>query len=149
MLYFGTEGDYNVMVMEILGPSLENLFTYCEKKFSLATIIHIGKQMIERIQSIHSRGFIHRDIKPDNFLIGIQKRSSIIYTIDFGLSKRFRDPKTGEHVAFKVKKGLTGTARYASLSAQMGYEQSRRDDMEAIGIILVYFFKNGLLPWMN
>lgn len=149
MYYFGVEGDFNVMVMDILGPNLEDLFKFCEKKFSYKTVLMLGLQCIERMESLHSKGFIHRDIKPENFLMGIGKKSHIVFSIDFGLTKRYRDPKTGNHISFKWKNGLTGTARYASLNAQIGNEQSRRDDLEAIGFVLCYFLRGGTLPWMG
>lgn len=90
----GVEGDYNVMVMELLGPSLEDLFNYCGRKFSLKTVLMIAEQLITRIESIHAKGYIHRDIKPDNFLIGLGQTSTTLFTIDFGLSKRYIDQRT-------------------------------------------------------
>jgi casein kinase 1 len=92
--WFGSEGDYNVMVMDILGPSLEDLFQYCGKKFSLKTTLMVADQMISRMESMHNLNFIHRDIKPDNFLAGKGKKQEMLYVIDFGLAKRYRDPKT-------------------------------------------------------
>ena len=82
----------------------------------------IGIHCISRIEFLHSRDFIHRDIKPENFLIGLGKKANIVYTIDFGLAKRYKDPKTGQHIVFKENKGMTGTARYASLNVHLGYE---------------------------
>jgi serine/threonine protein kinase len=79
-------------------------------------------QCVSRIEFLHSRDFIHRDIKPENFLIGVGKKASTIYTIDFGLAKRYKDPKSGSHIVFKENKGMTGTARYASLNVHLGYE---------------------------
>lgn len=106
----------------------------------------IADQMIARIEFMHNNSFIHRDMKPDNFLIGIGKNQHLVYMIDFGLAKKFRDHKTGEHIPYRDNKSLTGTARYASVNTHLGIEQSRRDDLEAIGYILIYFLK-GQLPW--
>lgn len=141
------EGDHNVMIMTLLGPSLEKLLKYCKGKYSLHTTIMFGIQALERIEHIQSNNFLHRDIKPDNFVIG-SKKPSQVYMIDFGLAKRFRNPKTGQHIPWKERKSLTGTARYASLFTHLGYEQSRRDDLEGLGYVMLYFLK-GKLPWQG
>ena len=145
---FGCNDDYNILIMELLGHSLENLFQAKNRKFSLKTTLMLGIQMIERIEYIHSRKFIHRDIKPDNFAIGRNKNAHILYILDFGLSKKFWSSSKQSHIPFITGKKLTGTARYASVNALSGYEQSRRDDLESIGYIIVYFLR-GTLPWQG
>ena len=133
--------------MELLGDSLEKLMNSIpEKRFSLKTICHLALQMLESIEYIHNNHYIHRDIKPDNFTIGRKQKKKILYIIDFGLSKMYRNPQTLRQNKLVIKKKLTGTARYASIYALQGYEQSRRDDLESIGYSLIYLF-NGFLPW--
>ena len=134
--------------MELLGKSLEDIFQSLQKKFTIKTVCMIGIQMLDRLEFIHSKNIIHRDIKPDNFVLGLDNKSHIIYILDFGLSKKFRSSRTHQHIKFSVNKKLTGTARYASINALRGCEQSRRDDLEAIGYVLMYFLR-GSLPWQG
>ena len=134
--------------MELLGSSLEDIFQKQQKKFSIKTVCMTGIQMLDRLEFVHQKNIIHRDIKPDNFVLGLDNKSHIIYVLDFGLSKKYRSSRTHQHIKFSVNKKLTGTARYASINALKGSEQSRRDDLEAIGYVLMYFLR-GSLPWQG
>ncbi|XP_032806745.1 casein kinase I isoform X1 [Petromyzon marinus] len=176
--WYGQEKDYNVLVMDLLGPSLEDLFNFCSRRFTMKTVLMLADQMISRIEYVHNKNFIHRDIKPDNFLMGIgrhcnkctettagkRKRSTQcvsqcldqtsfsglqqLFLIDFGLAKKYRDNRTRQHIPYREDKNLTGTARYASINAHLGIEQSRRDDMESLGYVLMYFNRTSL-PWQG
>ncbi|XP_064959390.1 casein kinase 1-like protein 2 isoform X1 [Musa acuminata AAA Group] len=162
--WFGVEGDYNVLVMDLLGPSLEDLFNFCSRKLSLKTVLMLADQMINRVEFVHSKSFLHRDIKPDNFIMGLGRRANQVYIIDFGLAKKYRDTSTHQHIPYRLQEGtiifnvlviycrenknLTGTARYASVNTHLGIEQSRRDDLESLGYVLMYFLR-GSLPWQG
>lgn len=134
--------------MELLGNSLEDLFQKQHKQFSIKTTCMLGIQMIDRIEWVHNKLIVHRDIKPDNFVMGRGDSAHIVYLLDFGLSKKYWSSHLNSHLKFTINKKLTGTARYASINALRGCEQSRRDDLEAIGYVLLYFLR-GSLPWQG
>lgn len=134
---------YNVLVLELLDKNLETLYEENNKKFSINFVLKIGLEMINIIEKLHNVGFIHRDIKPSNFMFGLNKK---LYIMDFGLAKRYY--KNNKHIEYKTNKSLIGTARYTSINIHLGIEPSRRDDLESILYMLIYFIK-GSLPWQG
>lgn len=146
--WYGVDGDYNVMVIDLLGPSLEDMFQSCGRELSRRTLLLLADQMIQRVESAHSRNFIHRDIKPENFTVGLDARYDEVHMIDFGLAKKYRDSKCNKHIPYREGKKLIGTPRYASINNHLGAEQSRRDDLESVGYVLVYL-SLGKLPWQG
>lgn len=132
--------------MELLGNNLEQQFNACSRKFSLRTVLLLADQMLERISDLHKKGYLHRNIRPESFLIGGEDNKDMLYLVDFGLSKKY--VKDGKAIPFKKGRKMTGTLRFASINSQLGLEQARRDDLESIGYVLVYFLK-GELPWQS
>ncbi len=146
---FGYTNNYNYLIMELLGKSLEDIFENIlqKKPMSLRCVCNLGYQMIDILEFIHNKNVIHRDIKPDNFLMS-NGDNKYLYLLDFGLAKKFRENDNSKHFPFIKGKKLTGTARYASVNALNGDTQSRRDDLESVGYVLLYFLK-GKLPWQS
>ena len=143
--YFETP-DYNLLIMQLLGKSLDSLFEDCNNSIDIGTVMKIGITIISHLEKIHRIGIIHRDIKPNNFMFGLDDNANNLYVMDFGLSKKWCVNR--DHIEFKTNRSMIGTARYASLNIHLGTEPSRRDDMESVGYMLVYLIK-GSLPWQG
>lgn len=143
--YFETP-EYNLLIMQLLGKSLDSVFEECNSSIDVGTVMKIGITIISHLEKIHRIGIIHRDIKPNNFMFGLDDKENDLYVMDFGLSKKWCVNR--DHIEFKTNRSMIGTARYASLNIHLGTEPSRRDDMESVGYMLVYLIK-GSLPWQG
>ena len=147
LITYGHNSKYNILVQTLLGSSINEIFNLNNKRFCMKDCCMIGIQMIDRLEFIHSKYIIHRDIKPDNFLVG-NPDTSLIYLIDFGLAKKYMSSRTGRHLKFSINKKWSGTSRFASANTLRGVVQSRRDDLESLCYILLFIMKGGL-PWDN
>jgi serine/threonine protein kinase len=143
---FWTERDWRGMVMDRLGFSLGHHYREFGKRLSMKTVLHCAVQMISRLEYLHQRSFVHRDIKPDNFVFGVGTQSNTLYVIDFGLARKYRNMTTLEPFPYEEGKGLIGTTRYVSINVHLGVEQSCRDDLESVGYVLIALAA-GRLPW--
>ena len=169
LYYAGVYDKKNIIVESLLGPSLDKLFKFCGRIFPLKTVCLIGIEMVKRLETMHDKGIIHRDLKPNNLTWGNYNSSyknilsfninnintyekldiNTIYLIDFGLSCSFWDNSyTQRHYKYATGLNFVGTLRYASLNSHNGIKQSRRDDLESMIYILIYFLK-GKLPWQD
>jgi serine/threonine protein kinase len=144
---YGYNKEHNILVMQLLDKSLDDIL-FKLKSFSIKTTAMLGHQMINILKYIHDKHIIHRDVKPDNFVMGRKELNGTLYIVDFGLAKKYRSSRTLKQLPLTKRKSLTGTARYASIHALQGYEQSRRDDLESVGYTLMYLLR-GNLPWQS
>ncbi|KAK4905116.1 hypothetical protein LTR49_025544 [Elasticomyces elasticus] len=136
------------MAFELLGPTLEDLFAYCGHRFSLKTTLMIADQILVRLEQLHFGGVIHRDIKPQNFLIGTGTDGSVIYVTDFGLADEYTISRAKAEEEIPPRSHLVGTARFASIRGHQDRAQSPKDDLESLGYMMV-FFVLGRLPWQG
>ena len=142
----GQQGNYNVLITELLGQSLKMLMKYVGEKFSLANTLKIGIQVLDIIKKIHKKGVVLRYLKPGNMVIGLGENKDYIYLIDFEIAKKYI--KNGEHIPYREEIDVKGNRDYISINTHNGIEISRRDDIESLGYNLI-FFMNGKLPWSN
>lgn len=142
----GTENGYDFMIMELLGKDFASLLKI-HKIFSLKIVGMLAEQLLTILEQVHEKNIVHRDIKPENVLVGKEGRFTSIYLLDFGISKFYRDG-SHRHIVYRDKKPFIGTTRYASVNSHKGIELTRRDDLESLGYMLL-FFANGSLPWQN
>ena len=142
--WFGRHKKGHVLVTEWIGPSLEQLIVECSGHFSLGTVLHLADQLISRLELLHSRSLLHRNLEPRNCLV----HSRLVHLIDFALCKQYQDRSSQQHIPYAEGKTTVGHARFASVSAMLGIEQSSRDDLEALGYMLIYFLR-GHLPWQG
>lgn len=134
------------MVTDLHGLSLKTLFNYCNGKFSLKTVLMLTDQLISHLQTLSSKGIIHRALTPSNLCMGLGKKGETVHLVEFGLAKKFIDPRTGGHIPYKEGKGFLGSIRFGSVNKHFGIELSRRDDLESLAYILIFLLK-GSLPW--
>ena len=148
IITYGRTGNFNCLIEELLGLTIEQVWNSKKKnKFLLKYVCMIGIQIIDRLEYIHSKNIIHRDIKPTNLCIG-RKDPENIYLIDFGLAHKYKSSRTGKHIKFSNLNKAIGNLKYISINGNKGYEQSRRDDLESLGYLLIFLIKNSL-PWVN
>jgi len=146
LLYYTKENSKMFLVMDLLGKNLTQHFIKCSGQFTLKTVIMLAEQMIARIKTLHSKGYIHRDIKPENFVMGLEPASDKVFLIDFGFCKQYKNLYTQKHIPFKQNIMFAGNLSFSSLNAALEVQPSRRDDLESIGLVLLYFVRP-LLPW--
>ena len=145
LITYGHTKKYNILIETLLDKSLHAIFIKRKKLCNLIDTYFIGMQILDRLEFIHSKDIIYRDVKPENFLIGLND-PNVIYIVDFGLCKKYRSSKTGKHILPKITKRFNGTLRYASFNAVRGKELSRRDDLISLGYMLIFLYKRSL-PW--
>ncbi|KAG2113220.1 casein kinase 1 alpha 1-like protein [Suillus discolor] len=148
VFWFGRESTYHALVLDLLGPSLHDIFIAHDRRFSLPNIVNLGNQLLSCLEYIHSHNFIHGDIKPQNILVGLDNLKHTAFIIDFGISKEYCNTSTRAHIPFRQGRCLTGTPAFASINSHLGVEPGRCDDLESLTYMLIYFLR-GSLPWLT
>jgi len=148
--WFGLhEPMYNVMVIDLLGPSLQDLFVYCGHKFTVKTTVLLVDQMLSIIEFFHKKQYLHRDVKPDNFLMGVGNKANQVFVIDLGLTKKIQRQRFSVgQIGCQLVHPMVGTVRYAGIHAHLGHEEGPRDDLESLAYVWAYFLR-GSLPWQG
>ena len=144
---YGQSKKYYILIETLLGKNLYQIFIEDKRTCKISDACLIGHQILDRLEWIHSKNLIYRDMKPSNFVIG-RKDPNVIYAIDFGLCKKYRSSKTGKHILPKTTSKFNGTLKYASSNVIKGKIPTRRDDLIALGYILIYLLKREL-PWQK
>ncbi|KAG1852330.1 hypothetical protein C8R48DRAFT_749820 [Suillus tomentosus] len=147
-IWFGREATYDALVLDLLGPSLHDLFLARKRKFNLHTILNIGDQLLSSLEYIHSHNYVHGDIKPQNILVSRGALQKTIFVVDFGIAREYWNPETQTHMPFRQGRRLTGTPAFASINNHLGVVPGRRDDLESLIYMLIYFIC-GSLPWLT
>ncbi|KAG1820790.1 casein kinase I isoform delta, partial [Suillus variegatus] len=147
-IWLGRESMYHALVLDLLGPSLHNLFLAHNQKFSLDMVVNIEDQLLSRLEYIHSHNYVHGDIKPQNVVVGLGDLKDTAFIIDFGIAKEFWNTATSLHIPFHQGQCLTGTPAFSSINTHLGVEPGHRDDLELLTYMLIYFLQ-GSLPWLT
>lgn len=145
VISFGVSNGYHILVENLLGKSIYDIWLSQRKKISIKDLSMFAIQAIERIEYVHSKNFLHRDIKPANFLVGNPDKSQI-FLIDFGFARKYKSGRTGKYLQHSKKDTLFGTPLYLSLNALRGIEQTRKDELESLGLVIINLYI-GSLPW--
>ncbi|KAG1844987.1 kinase-like domain-containing protein [Suillus subluteus] len=146
--WFSRESAYHALVLELLGPSLHQLFLANNQRFSLLNVVNLGVQLLSRLEYIHSHNYVDGDIKPQNILVGLGNSRHTAFIIDFGIMKTYWNAITSDHVPFRHGRSLSGTPAFALINNHLGVKPGRRDDLESLTYMLIYFL-HGSLPWLT
>ncbi|KAF7807181.1 casein kinase 1-like protein HD16 [Senna tora] len=149
--YKGRQGEYYIMVMDMLGPSLWDVWNSSSQSMSAEMVACIAVESLSILEKMHLRGYVHGDVKPENFLLGqpATPQEKKLFLVDLGLATKWRDTSSGQHVEYDQRPDMfRGTVRYASVHAHLGRTASRRDDLESLAYTLIFLHK-GRLPWQG